>query len=170
MKIQFKKHPLLYTSVFCWLVGFPIGLAVEGNAKSTLASIIYPFTLILLTVPYFLFATWLFILSPISFFKDKRNFLKKKFDLIGWVILVLMLIFFLYSIDYASKQMFATKPNNNVSIPRINTAKCNFDFMVRALNELQETISLTIPEIKFFINQSCKIEIANKEVLKKYKK
>ena len=66
--------------------------------------------------------------------------------------------------------MFATKPNNNVSIPRINTVKCNFDFMVRALNELQETISLTFPEIKFFINQSCKIEIANKEVLKKYKK
>ena len=90
MKIQFKKHPLLYTSVLCWLVGFPVGLVVEGN--------------------------------------------------------------------------------DNVSIPRTNTVKCNFDFIVYALNELQETISLTIPEIKFLINQSCKIEIANKEILKKYKK
>ena len=42
--------------------------------------------------------------------------------------------------------------NDNVSIPRTNTVKCNFDFMVHVLNELQETISLTIPEIKFFIN------------------
>jgi len=113
---KFKKHPFIYTGALCFLIGFPLGLYIESNEKKNFLFIAYALSLLLVLMPYIIFVTWLFVASPINFFKDKRSFSKKKFKFIGWITIVAVLIIALHGINFVFEEFLGHKHKSTMEL------------------------------------------------------
>ena len=88
LKKGFKKNPLIWTSILCWVIGFPASIILSDIFK------------ILIWVPFILFPIWLFILIPINFFRVKGSFSKKISVILAktgiqWLLLIIVVGIFI---------------------------------------------------------------------------
>jgi len=81
IKDIYLKHPFIFTALLCISISALIEFTVGHNQFSN----------ILLAISFIIPFFYLLIVMPFLFFKDKRNFSKKNWILIGWILLVLFL-------------------------------------------------------------------------------
>ena len=73
IKDIYLKHPFIFTTILCISISALIESTVGHNRFS---NFLFAMSVI---IPFF----YLLIVMPFLFFKDKRNFSKKKWNLIG---------------------------------------------------------------------------------------
>ena len=84
LKKGFNKNPLIWTSIVVWIIIIPTEFIIDPNKNLLLNYIVD----LLIGVPIYLFLIWVFILTPIKFFKTKD---KKKFLLSNALLLIFIL-------------------------------------------------------------------------------
>ena len=96
IKDIFLKHPFIYTSILCFLLGM-LKLFITGTQTEDWGNYVY--VLFFTTLPIFIFFFYLFIFLPFKFIKDflkskniKKSFSKRKPNLLAINLLKLSLI------------------------------------------------------------------------------